>query len=72
MYLSSAIKSLTCGASLGLLSLLVTTWVPRPVVLIMFGSGVFLMAFGWIITLFISFNAIMGSDVVSSDNLIRH
>jgi hypothetical protein len=40
--------------------------------LIMFGSGVFLMAFGWIITLFISFNAIMGSDVVSSDNLIRH
>jgi hypothetical protein len=40
--------------------------------LIVFGSGVLLMAFGWVITLFISFNAIMGSEVVSSDSLMRH
>jgi O-antigen/teichoic acid export membrane protein len=65
MYLSSALKSLTCGASLGLLSLLVMAWVPRPVVLILFGSGVLLMAFGWVITLFICINEFMDLDVVS-------
>jgi hypothetical protein len=65
MYLSSAIKSLTCVASLGLLSLLVTDWVPKPVVLILFGSGVLLMAFGWVITLFIFINEIMDQEVVT-------
>jgi hypothetical protein len=72
MYLNSALKSLICGAVLSLLSVCMVAWVPRSVVLIMFGSGVFLMAFGWVITLFISFNVIMGSEVASSDNLIRH
>ena len=65
MYLSSAIKSLTCGGSLSLLSLLVTAWVPKPVVLILFGSGVLLMAFGWVITLFIFINEIMDQEVVT-------
>ena len=69
MYLNSAIKSLTYGASLDLLSLLVMAWVPRPVVLILFGSGVLLMAFGWVITLFIFINWIIDRDVLTLERL---
>jgi hypothetical protein len=66
MYLSTDLKSLICGASLSLLSLLVMAWVPRPVVLILFGSGVLLMTYGFVITLFIFIkNVIMDQEVLA-------
>jgi hypothetical protein len=59
MYFNKAIAFLTYGALLSLLSIGVMTWAPRSAVLIMFGSGVFLLAYGWVITLFMAFSAIM-------------
>jgi hypothetical protein len=59
MYLNKAIESLICGAALSLLAIGLMAWAPRPAVLIMFGGGVFLLAFGWVITLFMAFSAIM-------------
>jgi hypothetical protein len=39
-------------------------WAPRSAVLIMFGSGVFLLAYGWIITLFMAFSAITDPEAI--------
>jgi hypothetical protein len=69
MYLKNAITSLLYGASLSLLSLCIMAWVPRPVVLIMFGSGVLLLAYGWVITLYMSFTAIMDQWAFGSEYL---
>ena len=65
MYLNRAVAFLTSGALLSLLSIGITAWAPRSAVLIMFGSGVFLLAFGWVITLFIAFSAIMYPEVTN-------
>lgn len=69
MYLNKAVTFLTCGALLSLLSIGILTWAPRSAVLIMFGSGVFLLAFGWVITLFIAFSVIMDLEVTSLECL---
>jgi hypothetical protein len=45
------------------------TWAPRSAVLIMFGSGVFLLAYGWIITLFMTFSAITDPEVTDIESL---
>jgi hypothetical protein len=63
MYFDKAIAFLTYGALLSLLSIGIMTWAPRSAVLIMFGSGVFLLAYGWIITLFMTFSAITDAEV---------
>ena len=55
MYFNKAIALLTCGASFSLLSIGIMAWAPRSAVLVMFGSGVFLLAFGCVITLFMVF-----------------
>jgi hypothetical protein len=65
MYFNKAIAFLTYGALLSLLSIGIMAWAPRSAVLIMFGSGVFLLAFGWVITLFIAFSAVMDPEVTS-------
>jgi hypothetical protein len=69
MYLNNAITALTCGAALSLLSLGLVSWVPKAIVLLIFGSGVFLLAFGWVITLFMAFRAIIYQDVESLEVL---
>jgi hypothetical protein len=69
MYLNKAVAFLTCGALLSLLSIGIMAWAPRSAVLIMFGSGVFLLAFGWVITLFIAFSAIIDPEVTSLECL---
>jgi hypothetical protein len=69
MYLNNALKSLVYGAVLTLLSLLIMTWIPRPVLLIMFASGIFLMAYGWVITLFMFFTAFIDYGSFNLDNL---
>jgi hypothetical protein len=63
MYFTKAIAFLTYGALLSLLSIGVMTWAHRSAVLIMFGTGVFLLAYGWIITLFMTYSAIMDAEV---------
>ena len=63
MYLNKAISFLSCGALLSLLSMGIMSWAPRSAILIMFGSGVFLLAFGWVITLFIVFSAVVDPEV---------
>jgi hypothetical protein len=67
MYLNNALKSLTYGAAMTLMSLFMMTWIPRSVILIMFASGIFLMAYGWVITLFMFFTAIMDFGASSLD-----
>jgi hypothetical protein len=69
MYINKAIAFLTYGALLSLLSIGVMAWAPRSAVLIMFGSGVFLLAYGWIITLFMTFSAITDLEVTSLECL---
>jgi hypothetical protein len=69
MYLNNALKSLTYGAAMTLISLFMTTWVPRPVILIMFASGIFLMAYGWVITLFMFFTAIMDQGAFNLESI---
>jgi hypothetical protein len=67
MYLNKAIAVLTYGAALSLLSLGLMAWAPRAIVLIIFGGGVFLLAYGWVIMLFMAFKAIIYQDVESSE-----
>jgi uncharacterized membrane protein len=69
MYLNNALKSLTYGAAMTLLSLFVMTWVPRPVILIMFAGGIFLMAYGWVITLFIFFTVVIDDGAFDPESL---
>jgi hypothetical protein len=63
MYFHKALAFLTYGALLSLLSIGIMSWAPRSAVLIIFGSGVFLLAYGWVITLLMAFSAIMDIDV---------
>jgi hypothetical protein len=69
MYLNNAIKSLTYGAAMALISLFMMTWVPRPVILVIFAGGIFLMAYGWVITLFMFFTAIMDHGTFDLESL---
>jgi len=69
MYFNKAIAFLTYGALLSLLSIGIMTWAPRLAVLIIFGSGVFLLAYSWIITLFMAFSAITDPEVTSLECL---
>ena len=69
MYFNKAIASLTYGALLSLLWIGIMTWAPRSAVLIMFGSGVFLLAYGWVITLFMAFSAITDPEVTNLECL---
>ena len=59
MYFNKAVAFLTSGALLSLSSIGVMAWAPRSAVLIMFGGGVFFLACGWMITLFMALSAIM-------------
>lgn len=63
MYLNGAIRSLTYGAALSLLSACMTTWVPRSLILVIFGSGIFLMAYGWVITIFMAVEAVTDHEI---------
>jgi hypothetical protein len=65
MYFDKAIAFLTYGALLSLLSIGVMTWAPRSAVLIMFGSGVLLLAYGWVIMLFMVLSAIMDPEATN-------
>jgi hypothetical protein len=69
MYLNKAIGSLSYGAALCMTSIGVMAWVPRLAVLIMFSGGVLLLAYGWVITLFMAFSAIMDLDSASPEHL---
>jgi hypothetical protein len=69
MYLIGAIASLTCGAVLSLLSASTSTWFPRSVILLIFGSGILLMAYGWIITLFMALEAITDKEIYGTEGL---
>jgi hypothetical protein len=69
MYLNKAVAFLTCGALLSLLSIGIMAWAPRSAVLIMFGSGVFLLAYGWVITLFMAFSVITNPEVTNLECL---
>jgi hypothetical protein len=65
MYFDKAIAFLTYGALLSLLSIGVMTWAPRSAVLIMFGSGVLLLAYGWVIMLFMVLSSIMDPEATN-------
>jgi hypothetical protein len=66
MYQNKAVESLLYGAALSLLAVCIMAWAPRQAVLIIFGTGVLLLAFGWVITLFMTFMTVMNQEVTSS------
>jgi uncharacterized membrane protein len=69
MYLNNALKSLTYGAAMTLLPLFMMNWAPRSVILVMFAGGIFLMAYGWVITLFIFFMVVIDDGAFDPESL---
>jgi hypothetical protein len=44
-------------------------WAPRSVILVMFAGGIFLMAYGWVITLFIFFMVVIDDGAFDPESL---